>query len=698
MLKEKIIIKNEYRKTDKKPHQMKKTILLIAAVAMSLAACSDKKTMDAGIKTENLDVTVNAGDDFYQYACGGWIASNPIAPEYSRYGSFDKVAEDTREQLKGIIEEIVSKENADGNVQKIADLYKVYMDTVRRDNEGIEPIRPTLERIAAIKTSDELAKEMVNLTFNGVDGYFGMYIGADMMDSKKNIVQIGQGGLTLGQKDYYLDTDEATTAIREAYKQHIVKMFTLCGFTEEEAKQKMADVLDIETRIAKASYSRVQMRDPAANYHKMTYDELKSQFPGIDWDYLFTTLGMEGVEEVDVNQPEPIHEVEALMAQTPVEKQKSYMLWQTITGNASMLSHELDEENFHFFGTILSGRQEQQPTWKRATSLVSGVLGEAIGQVYVEKYFPAEAKARMEQLIRNLQIALGERIDAQEWMSDSTKARAHEKLDAFYVKVGYPDTWKDYSKLTIDPSKSLCENMVEVGKFRWNDMVERKFKKPVDNTEWHMTPQTVNAYYNPTTNEICFPAGILQYPFFDMKADDAFNYGAIGVVIGHEMTHGFDDQGRQFDKDGNFADWWAEGDAEKFKERAQVLVDHFDNIIVLESDSLHGNGNLTLGENIADHGGLMVAYQAFKNATKDAPLKDKYGYTPEQRFFLAYAGVWAGQIRDEAIRQLTKSDPHSLGRWRVNGTLPHIDAWYDAFGITPENALYIAPEKRAQIW
>ena len=678
--------------------QMKKSYLLIAAVALCLAACSGKKTMDAGIKTENLDLTAVAGDDFYQYACGGWMALHPIAPEYSRYGSFDKVAEDTREQLKGIIEEVVSKKSAEGNVQKIADLYNIYMDTLRRDKEGIEPIRPILNRIAAISTKEDLAKEMVNLTFDGVDGYFGMYIGADMMDSKSNIVQIGQGGLTLGQKDYYLDTDEATTAIREAYKQHIVKMFTLCGFSEEEAQQKMNDVMEIETRIAKASYSRVQMRDPAANYHKMSYDELKAQFPGIDWNYLFTKLGLEGVEEVDMNQPEPIHEVEALMAETPVEKQKSYMLWQVITGNASSLSHELDEENFHFFGTILSGRQEQQPTWKRATSLVSGVMGEAIGQIYVEKYFPAEAKARMEQLVRNLQIALGERIDAQEWMSDSTKARAHEKLDAFYVKVGYPDKWKDYSKLTVDPSKSLYENLVEVGKFSWNDMVERKFKKPVDNTEWHMTPQTVNAYYNPTTNEICFPAGILQYPFFDMNADDAFNYGAIGVVIGHEMTHGFDDQGRQFDKDGNFTDWWAAGDGEKFKERAQVLVDHFDNIVVLKSDSLHGNGSLTLGENIADHGGLMVAYQAFKNATKDAPLEDKFGFTPEQRFFLAYAGVWAGQIRDEAIRQLTKSDPHSLGRWRVNGTLPHIDAWYDAFNITPDNALYLAPEKRAQIW
>ena len=677
----------------------KNKLFIVAMAATAVIACTDKKNMDnhAGIKPENLDTTAVAGNDFYQYACGGWMATHPLTPEYARYGSFDKLAEDNREQLKGLIDEITAAKNTPGtNAQKIADLYNLYMDTVRRDNEGIEPIKPVLARIAAINDRSQLFKEMVNLSFEGVDGYFGMYVGADMMNSKNNIVQIGQGGLTLGQKEYYLDTDEATTAIREKYKQHIVRMFTLCGYDEAEAQKKMESILGIETRIAQVSYSNVQMRDPAANYHKMSYDELCKQFPGIDWNYLFTTLGMDGVEEVDVNQPEPIHEVEVILAEVPVEDQKAYMEWQCITGSAGQLSTSIDKANFDFFGTVMSGRQEQQPMWKRATSLVSGLMGEAIGQLYVEKYFPAAAKERMVKLVGNLQQALGQRIDDQEWMSADTKKRAHEKLDAFYVKVGYPDTWKDYSGLNIDPQKNLYANMVEAGKFMWNDMLKRKFKKPVDPTEWHMTPQTVNAYYNPTTNEICFPAGILQYPFFDMDADDAFNYGAIGVVIGHEMTHGFDDQGRQFDKDGNFADWWAEGDADKFKERVQVLVDHFNNIEVLPG--LFGNGALTLGENIADHGGLMVAYQAFKNATKDQPQEVKYGFTPEQRFFLAYAAVWAGQIRDEEIRNRTKSDPHSLGRWRVNGTLPHIDAWYDAFHITPDNALYIAPENRAKIW
>lgn len=678
---------------------MKKNMFILATAALSLVACTtqQEKTMNAGIKPENLDTTAVAGSDFYQYACGGWMASHPLTAEYARYGSFDKLAEDNREQLKGLIDEITSAENAPGsNAQKIADLYNLYMDTVRRDQEGIEPIRPVLARIAAITEQSQIFPEMVNLSFEGVDGYFGMGIGADMMDSKSNIVSIGQGGLTLGQKEYYLDTDEATTQIREAYKQHIVKMFTLYGFDEATAQQKMESVLAIETRIAQVSYSRVQMRDPAANYHKLSYDELLAQYPGIDWNYLFTTMGLNGVEEVDMNQPEPIHEVEAILAEVPVEDQKAYMEWQCITGNAGKLSSTLDKTNFEFFGTVMSGRQEQQPMWKRATALVSGLMGEAIGQIYVEKYFPAAAKERMEKLVANLQTALGQRIDEQEWMSDSTKMRAHEKLDAFYVKVGYPDKWKDYSKLDINPEKNYFDNMVAAGHFMWNDMVERKFKKPVDNTEWYMTPQTVNAYYNPTTNEICFPAGILQYPFFDMEADDAFNYGAIGVVIGHEMTHGFDDQGRQFDKEGNFTDWWAAGDADKFNERVQVLVNHFDSIEVLPG--LKANGNLTLGENIADHGGLMVAYQAFKNATKDAPLEDKYGFTPDQRFFLAYAGVWAGNIRDEEIRNRTKSDPHSLGRWRVNGTLPHIDAWYEAFGITPDSPMYIAPDQRAKIW
>ncbi|MBR4303654.1 MAG: M13 family metallopeptidase [Bacteroidaceae bacterium] len=675
---------------------MKKYLFIIAALTLSMTACTNKK-MDAGIRLENLDKSAKPGDNFYQFANGGWMENNPITAEYSRFGSFDKLAEDTREQLKELIDSIAAAENEYGtNAQKIADLYNMVLDTARRNAEGIEPLKPYIARIEAINNRSEIFKEMTALDFYGVGGLFGMGIGADMMDSKMNIVSIGQGGLSLGEKEYYLDNDEATVKIREAFKQHIVRMFRLFGYSEAESQKKMESVMRIETRIAEKSYSNVQLRDPAANYHKMTYAELKKEFKGIDWDMLFSTFGMEGVEEVDMNQPEPLHEVEAILANASVEDLKNLMLWQLIDANASSLTTEIDEANFDFYGRVMSGQQEQKPLWKRATSTVSGWMGEAIGQLYVAKHFPPAAKERMEKLVANLQVALGERIDAQDWMSAETKAKAHEKLATFYVKIGYPDKWQDYSKLVIDPSKSFFENSVAAQKFFWADHVEKKFKKPVDNTEWFMTPQTVNAYYNPTTNEICFPAGILQYPFFDMNADDAFNYGAIGVVIGHEMTHGFDDQGRQFDKDGNFTDWWTAEDADKFKQKVQVIIDHFDKIEVLPG--LNANGTLTQGENIADHGGLMIAYQAFKNATKDAPLEDKLGFTPEQRFFLAYSAVWASQIREEEIRNLTKSDPHSLAYWRVNGTLPHIDQWYEAFNVQPGDSLYIAPEKRASIW
>ena len=674
---------------------MKKIFFMTAMLAMT--ACGSHQ-LGIGIKSENLDPTAVAGDDFYQYACGGWMEANPLTAEYSRYGSFDALAENNREQLKGLIEEIVStNHDASSNAGKIANLYNIYMDTTARNNQGIGLVKPYFDRIAAITSTDEIVPMIAELGHDGlVDGYFGYSIGADSKDSKNNILGVYQGGITLGEKEYYLDTDEATTAIREAYKKHIVRMFTLYGFDQAVAEAKMADVMRIETRIAENSRSAVELRDPEANYNKMAMDQVRSEFSGINFDLLFASDGMTDVDFVDMGQPEAIHAVEKIIAEEPVESQKAYLEWQLINNTATSLTTELDNANFDFYGRVLSGREEQQPMWKRATSLVSGYLGEAIGQLYVEKYFPAAAKERMEKLVKNLQTALGERIDAQEWMSDETKALAHEKLDAFYVKVGYPDTWKNYDNLVIDPEKSFFENKIAMHHYFVADMVERKFKKPVDNTEWFMTPQTVNAYYNPTTNEICFPAGILQYPFFDMNADDAFNYGAIGVVIGHEMTHGFDDMGRQFDKEGNLNDWWTDEDAEKFQNRVQTLVDFFDNINVLPD--LKANGSLTLGENIADHGGLMISYQAFKNATKDAPLGDVDGFTPEQRFFISYANVWAGNIRDEAIRNQTKSDPHSLGRWRVNGTLPHIDAWYDAFGVTEENAMYIAPENRAKIW
>ncbi|MBR3860248.1 MAG: M13 family metallopeptidase [Bacteroidaceae bacterium] len=674
-----------------------KTLATLVIAAFATVACTNNKTMESGIKLENLDTKAVPGDDFFRYACGGWMDSHPLTDEYSRFGSFDKLAEDNREQLRTLITGIAEAENAPGTVaQKIGDLYNMAMDSTARNERGIAPIQPVMDRIAALKKNSEVMPLVAELSRQGMGGFFHVYIDADIMNSKQNLVQLYQGGISLGEKEYYLDTDEATTAIREAFKKHIVNMFKLAGFDEAAATKKMEAVMKIETALADKSFSATDQRNPAANYHKMTMEELKAQFPGIDWENYFSILGINGLKELSVSQLEPIQEVARIVNEEPVENLIAYLQWHLLDGSANELSDAFADESFDFYGRTLSGRKEQQPRWKRAVEVVNGVLGEAVGQMYVEKYFPAEAKERMLTLVKNLQVALGQRIDAQDWMSDDTKKRAHEKLNSFIVKVGYPDKWKDYTGLVIDPAKTYSENLMAANEFFWNDMIARKYGKPVDNTEWHMTPQTVNAYYNPTTNEICFPAGILQYPFFDMNADDAFNYGAIGVVIGHEMTHGFDDQGRQFDKEGNFSDWWAPGDGDKFKAKTQVLVDHFNAIEVLPG--LQANGELTLGENIADHGGIMVAYQAFKNATKDAPLPVKDGFTPEQRFFLAYSAVWAGNIRDEQIRVYTKSDPHSLGRWRVNGTLPHIDAWYEAFGITPEHKLYIPAEKRAQVW
>ena len=670
----------------------------MAVLALAVAAgCDSKKeaVMTSGIDLTNLDTTAVQGADFYQYACGGWMKKHPLTNEYSRFGSFDMLAENNREQLKGLIVEIAAGQNAQGTIgQKIGDIYKLAMDSVKLNADGVTPIQADLEKIASVKDKSEIVPLMAELAHSGVFPYFSFYVGADIMDSKSNLLQLYQGGISLGEKEYYLDNDDVTVNIRNKYKEHIVKMFQLAGFDEAAAKKKMEAVMDIETRIAKASFSAVEQRNPAANYHKMSLDELKKEIPGIDWDAFLNGIGVKGVTELSVSQVDPIKEVEKIINSLPVENQIAYMQWSLIDRAAGYLSDDLVAQNFDFYGKTLSGKQTNQPRWKRAVSTVNGVLGEAVGQMYVEKYFPAAAKERMVQLVKNLQTALGERIRNLEWMGDSTKIKAIEKLNSFYVKVGYPDKWRDYTGLNIEKDPYWA-NVKRATEFELDYMLS-KAGKPVDRDEWGMTPQTVNAYYNPTTNEICFPAGIPQYPFFDMNAGDAFNYGAIGVVIGHEMTHGFDDQGRQFDKDGNLKDWWTAEDAKRFEERAQVMVNFFDSIQVLPG--LNANGSLTLGENIADHGGLQVSFQAFKNATKDAPLLVKDGFTPEQRFFLSYAGVWAGNIRDEQIRLQTKSDPHSLGRWRVNGALPQIGAWYDAFGIKEGDPMYLAPEKRVSIW
>lgn len=677
----------------------KKNYVAVATLAFAmLTSCAGQKEAKStsGIDLANMDTTVSAGTDFFRYACGGWNDAHPLTAEYSRYGTFDELFENSQKQLRELIEGLAAQKNnqAGSAAQKIGDLYNMAMDSVTLNKQGAEPVKAMLDKIAGMKDKSEIVPMMTEMAHIGIGTYFHSYVYADPKNSSLNIFQMGQGGINLGEKEYYLDTDSITQNIREQYKLYVGKLFQLAGFSEADAQQKVADVMEIETAIAKVSRSATELRDPEANYHKMSFDELKKTIAGIDWDAYMKGLGIQAPAELNVEQVEPIQEVARLMNTLPLSKHVSYLEYNLLDAAASCLSDDFVAARFDFYGKVLSGRQVNQPRWKRAVNSVNGMLGELVGEMYVEKYFPAAAKERMVKLVKNLQTALGERIDAQEWMSDSTKIRAHEKLATFHVKVGYPDKWKDYSKLEIK-NDSYWANVCRASEWGFNDMYSR-IGKPVDKDEWLMTPQTVNAYYNPSTNEICFPAAILQPPFFNMEADDAANYGAIGVVIGHEMTHGFDDQGRQFDKDGNLTDWWAPGDADRFKERAQVMVDFFNKIEVLPG--LQANGELTLGENLADHGGLNVAYLAFQNATKDAPLGVVDGFTPEQRFFLAYATLWAGNIRDEQIRVYTKSDPHSLGKWRVNGALPHIQAWYDAFHITPSDPLYVAPENRVNVW
>lgn len=671
---------------------------LIPALAFAVTGASAQTTdLKSGLDRNDMDLSIKPGTNFFDYAGGNWRKSHPIPAEYSRYGSFEVLIENNERQLHDLIEQLAKESHPAGSLeQKIGDLYNLAMDSTRRNREGWTPIKGQLEQVAAVKTLKDLTILSGQLGRYGVESYFGIGVGSDMKDSKMNIVGIQQGGLSLGNRDYYLENDEATQKIREAYKQYIVKMFRLVGDDEATAQKKMEAVFNIEMRIAKASKSMVELRDPEANYHKMTFNQLLNDYPGIDWSTLLLCSGFPAISYVDMGQPENIREIEKLMADTPIEDQKAYMAFKVIENASGQLSDDFRNATFDFYGRVMSGTTQDRARWKRAIGAVQGVLGEAVGKMYVEKYFPASSKERMIQLVRNLQKSLGERIKEQKWMSKETQEKALEKLNTFYVKIGYPDTWMDYSGLTIDPSKSYFENLCQASAFITDYYIQKDVNKPVDRTRWQMTPQTINAYYNPTTNEICFPAGILQPPFFNPEADDAANYGAIGVVIGHEMTHGFDDQGSQFDKDGNLKNWWTEADRKNFEARTKVMADFFSKIEVLPG--LYANGQLTLGENIADHGGLNIAFQAFKEATAANPLPEKDGFTPEQRFFLAYAKVWIDNIRDEEIRNRTKNDPHSLGRWRVNGALPHIDAWYKAFNIGKKDPLYVPAKQRVEVW
>ena len=679
---------------------MKKQIyfLVLFFAMITLLSCNKTKKGNAeGIALANMDTTAIPGNDFYQYANGGWIASHPLKPEYSRFGTFDELAEKSQEQVKDLINEVSQKTNEQGSVaQKISDLYLLAMDSERLNREGASPILPYLEKLNAFTDRSQLTPILAELFRTGIFPFFSHYVYADNKNSSINILHLNQGGFSMGDRDYYLLDDEHSKNLRTKYVELIENLFSLSGYSPQEAKEASTAVMKIETRLAKIASSRVALRDPVANYHKITLQELVRLSPDIEWGALFDRMGVKGLEDLNVGQLAPIAEVGKIIKTYPVQDIRYYLCWNLLNASSPYLSDAFSNADFEYYERVLSGTEVQKERWKRAVDVIDNELGEAVGRLYVEKHFPPIAKEKMLDLVHNLQTALGERIKNLSWMSDETKAKALDKLAVFHIKIGYPDKWRDYSNLTINKEDSYWANMVRSKNFEYDYQIS-KFNQPVDKEEWLMNPQTVNAYYNPLTNEICFPAAILQPPFFNLNADDAVNYGAIGVVIGHEMTHGFDDQGRQFDKDGNLTDWWTADDAERFEEHAKVLVDYFDQIIVI--DTVHANGQLTLGENIADQGGLQVSWQAYQNTLKGKATPASIdGLTDGQRFFLAYATVWGGNIRDAEILRRTKIDPHSLGKWRVNGALPHIDAWYEAFDVKPENAMYLPKEQRVAIW
>lgn len=675
-------------------------ILSLCATGMfAMSACSGsspKQEKTPAIDLANLDTTTAPGADFYQYACGGWIKNNPLKPEYSRFGSFDKLNEMNQEQLRSLVEELAYKTQKAGSVaDKIGRFYVMGLDSAKLNEDGFNPIKDELKQIAALKDKTELSREIAYLQKEGMSPYFSFGISGDEKNSSMNIVQLYQSGLGMGDRDYYLVKDSTNQKIYAEYEKYIVKLFTMTGKTPAQAAAAAASVLKIEKGIAEVSSSREELRDSEKNYHKMKVEEFLATNDMLDWKTYFETRGAVGLKELDVKQLEFYKGLAKFLKTTTIDEQKDYLAFNLINEAASFLSDDFSNASFDFYGRVMSGKQEQKPRWKRALSVVNGELSEAVGKMYVEKYFPASSKEKMLTLVHNLQKALGERIKGLTWMSEATKAKALDKLAAYTIKIGYPDKWRDYTALQIK-NDSYWSNVRRANQFD-NDYMMSFYNKPVDKTLWGMSPQTVNAYYNPTTNEICFPAAILQPPFFNPDADDAVNYGAIGVVIGHEMTHGFDDEGRHYDKDGNLVDWWTAEDAKRFNEKADILANQYSQIIVL--DSVHANGRYTLGENIADHGGLLVAHQAYENTLKGKQVPAKIdGFTNEQRFYLAYAALWAQNIRNEEILHLTKIDPHSLAKWRVNAALRNIDAFYAAFGIKEGDKMYLAPSERVVIW
>lgn len=678
-------------------------VALITIIAI-ISGCNNseknnKTDMDTtemkAIDIADLDTSVLPAEDFYQYATGGWQKNNPLPAEESRFGSFDLLAKETNIKVKELIQDLASSEHEKGSVEwKIGAFYNIGLDSVKIEQQGIEPLNKDFERIKQIETEDDVVSQIAYNQRNGISAPFYLYGSSDKDDASMEIAYIYQGGLGLPDRDYYVMDDSRSKEIRKEYKNHIEKMFLLLGDNKSNAKDNADIIMNMETQMAKSSMTRMELRDPHKTKNKLNLKTINENTPNINMALYFELVGLPVPGIINLSQPEFIETLDNMFGTYTINNWKTYFRWKLINSTASYLSSDFVNANFDFYVKFLTGAEEQKPRWRRVLNATNKSLGEAVGQMFVKEYFPPEAKKRMDELVVNLKLAFEERILNLDWMSDTTKQKAIEKLHAMNVKIGYPDKWRDYSGLEITEN-SYVENVMASNRFDFDYMIS-KIGKKVDKEEWFMNPQTVNAYYSPNMNEICFPAGILQPPFFYMNADDAVNYGAIGVVIGHEMTHGFDDQGRHYDKDGNLAQWWTDEDAERFNEKTKVLVDRFNEIIVL--DTVHANGELSLGENIADFGGLVISYDAMQKAMDGKKVEKIDGFTPEQRFYLAYAKVWAQNIRDKEILRRTKEDVHSLGKWRVNGQLPGLNSFHKAFNVKEDDPMYLVPEKWATVW
>ena len=672
---------------------MKKLISFMIPVIM-LASCHNGPSVPKvpAIDLSNLDTTVSPAQDFYKYATHGWQVANPLGAEFSRFGSFDRLREENIKNLNDLFASMTTLKTKPGSVeQKIVDLYKQGLDSTRLNAEGAAPLQKYIEEIAGISDKKEFAAYLGKLHNCGEGGFFFAGVEADLMNSEMQILYLGQGGLGIGDRDYYIKPENA--ALKAGYQSYLEKVLELAGV--ENAAGVAASTVATEDYLAINSWTREQERDIPSMYNPFSTEEIAAKFPGFDFDGYFAARGIPAQDKVIVCEPSFFEAFSNFVAEADIETLRNYLTAHLVDGGAGALSDDFYAANFEFFSRQMAGIQEHKPRWKRAMGVPNGILGEAVGKMYVERYFPESSKKQMLKLVKNLQVALGQHIDELDWMGDSTKVKAHEKLDNFTVKIGYPDKWKDYSTLDVDPEKSYYENLRAASVWYVADNLS-KLGKPTDKTEWGMTPQTVNAYYNPTTNEICFPAAILQPPFFNPDADDAVNYGAIGVVIGHEMSHGFDDQGRLFDKDGNMVNWWTDADDAAFRAKAEVLAAQFDAVEILPG--VHANGHFTLGENIGDHGGLSIAFTAMQNAIAGTNPGLIDGFTPEQRFYLGYATVWAQNITDEEKARLTNLDPHSLAENRVNVSIRNFESFFKAFDIKEGDPMWRPEEERVHIW